>query len=153
MPPRKPANPSDSANRTGAGALFRVTCATALPGSAPSWTVLVRAVDAETAGQIIQSRGHRVLAIIAADASAPVARSIPRLKCQVCGYVLHGIPPDQLGNITCPECSVINPSISPYEQAKADRQSRPRRRKRSLWRAFVLLVLIITPLLIILLSR
>ncbi len=108
--------------------LFRVTVT--LPNGR-SWSVLVRAVDAESAAGAVRARGHTVTGVRQAERPKPGSRGTARTACMNCGYFLKQLPRGTAEEVQCPECGVINTSEQPDETVWTEfrRMHAPRRRK------------------------
>jgi hypothetical protein len=109
--------------------LYRVTVA--IPGGR-SWSVLVRAVDEESAVGAVRARGHSVVGVAAGEMPKR-AEAPPRTSCLNCGYILKNLPVGDAGEVQCPECGVVNTpdacTDSLWSEIKATRKEFQRQRK------------------------
>jgi hypothetical protein len=138
--------------------LYRVTVAIS---GGRSWSVLVRAVDEESAVGAVRARGHHVTGVKAAEMPKRVVAP-PRISCLNCGYLLKNLPVGDAGEVLCPECGVINTSgaeadsmWAEYKAVRAEfkraRQQRPITTRPltiiGFAAAFTIAILVIVPLL------
>lgn len=103
----------------GASRLYRVTVSNR---GTPGWSVLVRAVDEESAVGMVRSRGHEVVRVEETERPRPSPGKL-RTICMNCGYALSRLPSGDAGEVTCPECGVINTPGLPEQSVVKDIQS------------------------------
>lgn len=113
-----------------AAQLFRVSVT--LP-QGRGWSVLVRAVDAESAAGAVRARGHNVVGVEAAEMPKRTTSGTRRLTCVNCGYVLARLPEGVAGEVLCPECGVVNTPLVPEDSTWGEFKKQRATRKSWMW--------------------